>query len=284
MSRARIWAVVEGPNHDTPFYEGLLTDGAGINSVEFVRAEDIQVKGKSAGGKSHALKVLHALEEVGGLQQENKETKIDVIFFLDRDDDDYLGSLVENDHVQYTHHADVEAEIVNYAKLSEAIARAFSVSRAEAASHVPVNPACDLAASWSEWIAFRLASGECEWSDTRFAQPSKVNTPLYGVVDENLTGPICKRIKEGNPRWDGALERARVYVARASASGESERLVKGKWLPSYIMHVVEQGLGRERLLPKVDAAHFITSCLFTIDFTSVWNGRYAQRFAPVLNR
>jgi hypothetical protein len=284
MSRARVWAVVEGKNHDTPFYEGLLADGGGVAAVEFVRAEDIEVDGVAAGGKSHALKVFQALQGTGGLQQENKETKVDVLFFLDRDDDEYVGSLIEDDHIQYTHFADVEAEIVNQANLSAAISRAFSVSRTEAASHAPESPASDLASRWSEWIALRLASADCGWSDTRFAQPSGINVPRYGSVDVARTGPICKRVQDECPGWDEALERARGHVSSASEAGESARLVKGKWLPPFIVHLVVQSFGRERSLPSVDSAHLLTACLTTIDFSAVWARRYANRLAPVLNR
>lgn len=284
MSRARVWAVVEGSNHDVPFYEGLLTDGAGITTVEFVSADDIEVGGVAAGGKLHALKIYETLNAVGGLRQENKATKVDVVFFLDRDDDDYLGLLVESEHVQYTHFSDVEAEIVMHSDLARAVARAFSVSRLDAVAHTPEQPDSDLAARWAEWIALRLASGECKWSDTRFAQPSSINVPRYGGVDVTRIDPICERVRRASPEWDEALERARAHVAGASFRGDSGRLIKGKWLPAFIVHLITQSFGSGRSLPRVGSAHLVTACLMTIDFRAVWHKRYAGNLQPVLDR
>lgn len=284
MSRARLWAVVEGANHDTPFYEGLIADGAGLDAVEFVRAEDIEVDGISAGGKSHSLKIFKVLDDIGGLHQKNKATNVDVVFFVDRDDDAYLGTLVNNEHVHYTHHADVEAEIINHADVPAAISRAFSVSRADAARHAPGNPSLELATKWAEWIAMRLAAADCGWSDTRFAQPSGINVPRYGELDESKSAPICDRVQEHSPGWEAALERARAFVANAADQGESERLVKGKWLAPFVIYLVGQSLATERSVPRIEASHLVTACLMSVDYGTVWADRYAERFGPILNR
>lgn len=284
MSSARIWAVVEGTHHDVPFYEGVLTDGAGISDVEFVQASDIEVDGTSAGGKIHALKLHDLLENVGGLEQENKSTKIDVLFFLDRDDDEYLGKLNPSAHISYTYFADVEAEIVIQSDLAAASSRAFSISRAEANGLVPPEPAVLLADLWTQWIALRLAAGECEWSDTRFAQPSSINVPLYGSVDASRLTPICARVRLAHPDWDEAVGRAETFVSTLRSTGDHQRLVKGKWLPSFIISKINKSVDPDRKLPSVSSAQLITICLLCIDFTLLWKERYADRFDALLSR
>lgn len=284
MSRSRVWAIVEGSSNDVPFYETLLVEGAGVTEVEVLQASDLQVDGVSAGGKTHALKLMRALREVNGLQQTNKVTKIDVVFFLDRDDDEYLGKLVDNDHVLYTTHADVEAEIIAHSALKSAVSRTFSVSRAEAQSLTPINPMGDLAERWAEWIALRLASGECQWGDTRFSQISKINRPKYGEVESALVVQVCNRVaEECAERWEPAVERAREHVASSLRSGDGNLLVKGKWVPEFIISQVLKAADSERNLPKATTAQLLTACLLCVDFRSAWSG-YATRLAPILTR
>lgn len=283
MSRMRIWGVVEGVKHDVPFYESLLVEGAGIQRVEFVHASDIEVDGVSAGGKSHALRLFRILSENDNLIHLNRETRVDVLFFLDRDDDYYLGVQQEQSHLHYTRTADVEAEIFANADLPVAVSGTFSISRTVAAAHTPSDPASELATIWAEWIALRLASGECGWSNVRFAQSSTVNVPLYGSVDEARVQSICETASEARPGWHDALTRARDHVNLRCSHGEAGELVKGKWLPPYLIERISRRLHVEHHLPKVHSAQLITACLMSIDFRALWLDQYASQLQPVLD-
>ncbi|QIS38951.1 hypothetical protein [Clavibacter capsici] len=286
MGRSRVWAVVEGVHHDTPYYEGLLVDGAGVGSVEFLQASDFEVDGVSSGGKSHALKVLEALDAVNGLSQENKETKIDVVIFVDRDDDEYINAIVEHAHLHYTAASDVEAEIIYQSNLPQAVARAFSIPRADAIeiySRTP-EPARALANAWSEWIAMRLASVECEWSDTRFAQASQINVPKYGPVDRARVVSICSRVRAQVQSWDVMVLDASLHVSEMIRRGNAHQLVKGKWLAPYIIQDIKAQFAGTRQLPAVSSAQILTACLMTIDFAQVWTRSYKTRMEPVLSR
>lgn len=284
MGRARLWVVVEGRSFDIPFYEGLLTDGAGINEVEFIKAEHISVGGVAAGGKPHSLKIFRHLESDGSLEQENRATKVDVVFFVDRDDDEYVSAMVPNKHVQYTRHADVESEIINNTDLPAAVARTFSVSRANAQRHSPDLPAQDLALRWAEWVALRLAAKERSWGGARFAQSSGINVPKYGPVDQEKVAMICRNVENECQNWEESVERARHYVSEVSNAGGSAKLVKGKWLPPFIIHCVASSFGPEHALPRVDPAQLLTGCLMAVDFRRVWADSYAKNFVGILNR
>jgi hypothetical protein len=279
MGRSRVWAVVEGINHDTPYYESLLADGANVTDVEFVQASDFEVDGIAAGGKKHALKVLRALEDVGGLSYTNKETRVDVVVFVDRDDDVYAESLIIHDHLAYTVGSDVEADIVSQANLAAVVARTFSVSRAEASILAPESPIADLTNLWTWWIALRLASVHCAWSDTRFSQLSLVNERQYGEVLPEKVEQLSVRARKENPSWDSAVIDAVVYIEERKRCGETTGLVKGKWLAPYIIYRVRKGVSPGRLLPAVTYGQFITTCLMTIDFRTVWEDRYSEQLA-----
>jgi hypothetical protein len=286
MGRARVWAVVEGVHHDTPYYEGLLTDGAGVSSVEFLQVSDFDIDGVSSGGKAHALKVLNAMDAAGGLSQENNETKVDVFIFVDRDDDEYVNAMVDHAHLQYTIASDVEADIVYQADLPQAIARTFSVPRSEAVdvySSGP-EPAQALAGVWSEWISMRLASVDCAWSDTRFAQVSQINVPRYGPVDRARVDAICARVRAEVQAWDGLVLDASMHVNEMIRRGNGHQLVKGKWLAPFIVQDVKARYAGRRQLPAVTEAQILTACLMTINFNEVWKAGYQSRMDQVLNR
>lgn len=271
MSRFRVWAVVEGASRDVPFYESLLVQGAHCDSVSVIQASDLEVDGSCSGGKSHSLKIFRALQGLNGLEQENNATIIDVIFFLDRDDDDYLGLLETDPHVAYTSHADVEAEIASHTCLQAAVAHAFSISRTDAERAIPGSAISDLANIWSEWIALRLAAEECDWGGARFAQSSKINVPKFGEVDPELQVKVCTEITKEDPDgWRDALERARAHVFGLMASGKGARLVKGKWLTEYIAHLVASDFSGERPVPKVSRDQFMSTCSVSVDYEKVW--------------
>lgn len=281
MGRARSWAVVEGSRHDTPFYESVAR-AVGVESVELIRAEDIEVDGSSGGGKNHALKIFATLEEIGKLSQRNNATEVDVVFFLDRDDDDYARTLVENNHVVYTRHADVEAEIVCNVDLARAVAVIYSLSSTQVDRVHLEDAAGRLAALWADWIAMRLASSDCGWSDTRFGQPSQINLPRYGEVDSACAERLCARADSASPEWSTAYEKAKNHVESRMRADDGAMLVKGKWLPQFIDWLVRQALARETQILKVDKQSLITACLMALDYQGDWMEHYAARLRPVL--
>jgi len=276
MSTVRTWAIVEGSHYDTPYYEGVLTHGANTTTTP-LEAEDILIDGLSAGGKAHSLKVLSALRDLGALQQENRRTKIDVIVFVDRDDDDFLNKIVVDPHLHYTSNSDVEADIVAGADLVTAIARSYSIPRSESETYTPATPHESLATRWAEWITLRLASAACEWSDTRFAQPSSINVPKFEQsVDASLVEGICGRVRAASPSWDVEYERAKTFMRAEERSGRHGLHVKGKWLAPFISHEVERQMSPIRAVNAVNANSFLASCLGTIDFPLLWSLRFGR--------
>lgn len=282
MSRYRLWAVVEGKNHDTPFYESLLTDGGGIEAIGVLQARELEIEGSSAGGKQHALKLLRSLKEAGSLSQRNSTTKIDVVFFLDRDDDEYLGQLVNDPHVVYTRNADIEADVVYYCSLPKVLSKTFSLTREEAAFVSSEKAMNQLAEKWSEWISLRLAAGECKWSDLRFSQPSKINSPIFGPVDDEKVHDVCSRIELECPNaWPPAVEKARKTVHAALESNSGAHLVKGKWLANYVINETRRKYAKEKELPAVSNAQFMSACSMGVDIQEAWRW-YEAQLRPLL--
>lgn len=283
MSKTRLWAIVEGKNFDTPFYEGLLHDGGGI-SATLLECEDIEVDGVAAGGKNHGLKIIDRLASLGALEQQNNSTKIDVVFFADRDDDDYTSSMSSNSHVAYTQHADVESEIVAWSNLALTTAHAFSIPREEATAATNEDYHATLGDIWLEWITLRLSSAAVGWSDTRFSHESQVNDPKYGPIDQLRVNKLCARVAGARSGWANELNRARQQMQQEQATSIHRYRVKGKWLAPFIVARVSDSLSAQRVPVRVHPTTYMASCLTHVDFDKCWNATYRPRLEPLLSR
>lgn len=282
MGRTRAWAVVEGKDFDTPFYEALLSQAAPDAMVEIVLAELISVDGKTAGGKSHVRKLYELASQRDALRQSNKFTTVDVIFFMDSDDDRFGENLIEDAHVFYTEHADVEAEIIAHADLDRALPMIFGLPSQLIRKLDISHPEISLAQIWRDWIVLRLAASRCAWGDQRFAQRSTVNVDKYGAVEPSLIEAICARPAQMIDGWSEYLTAADAYVKNAEESGSQGQLVKGKWLPHYLSWLVQKGTTPRPLPPATDR-NVIGVCLATVDFEADWAAPYTERLRDLIN-
>lgn len=283
MSKYSTWAIVEGVKHDTPFYEGLLTDGAGIKDAQIIQAEDIPVGGYAAGGKDHALRIFDFLKEQGGLSQKNSEGNVNVFVFVDKDDDDYHNRKINASHLIYTEGMDVESEIVNNCHLVSAVANTFSISRGDARRFTPEQPSEQIAGMWSQWISFRLSAETIGQGIARFSQASQINYPTFSPnVDPQKVRDLCNFINAGNQeRWEESVSQAKSHVSKEIDAGASHGLVKGKWLAPFVIQEVKSHASKERKLPKVSHDQFITACLGTVDFSKSWANYYQAQIDPL---
>lgn len=282
MGRFNTWAIVEGAKHDTPFYEGILTDGAGLENVQIIRAGDLTIDNQAAGGKIHAIKLFNFFQSEDGLSQENSRGKINVFIFLDKDDDDFHEKIINAPHLIYSNGADVEAEIITNSVLPLAIANAFSISRAEATTLTPMAPAQALAEIWAEWISLRLAASAYGINDVRFSPKSLINEPLYTEQINHSEWEKHSGLSEDD-LWLEILENSRNYVKTCIRQNAAEKITKGKWLPGFIIHEVKTKSHPERQLPKITNDQLVTACLGSIDFKKVWANYYQEQIEPILD-
>ena len=114
MSEDDLWLIVEGRDHDRPHYEKLLKSlpSTKDRSISIRLAETIELNGVAAGGKLHVLALHDHLEAGNKLTTENKSGESTIVFMVDRDRDDFMGTLRTSDHVLYTFGTDVEADIL----------------------------------------------------------------------------------------------------------------------------------------------------------------------------
>lgn len=280
MDKKELWAVVEGAYRDTPFYDGLLNSLLDRANYTIILAEQISVDGIVAGGKDHVLAVAELLQGDDVLRQENSETRTSVVFFVDKDDDDAHLERRHPPHVIETEFSDVEAEIVCRADKVRAISASYSlfpdpswVSEVSTAEH-------RLAHEWKDWIELRLAAAICQSRGARFAGLPPTHSLKYGELDSDRIARLASKIADTNAGWIEARHRARQLIESRAKANELPRLLKGKWLPGYLDHLVRSSTGRA--LPRVSPDHLMSTLLLTIDFSADWAEYFRDRISRLI--
>jgi len=288
MGSRRLWVLVEGRAHDRPFYDRLLQSHTPSVSQGFtVRlAEQIELRGKSAGGKDFLLSLFDFFREESLLVQENKEGKRYIALALDRDFDNLAGLVIESPHLMYTRTADVEAEILVHGDVRRAISSAYSLTGDAVARVLPEEFAfaSELARRWRDWITYGVVAVCCGVQhEVRYAHHSNINTSGFGALDESAAEALRSKI-EGALFTNEARERLSAARAEVDDYYEQDRewlLVKGKWIASFIWFLVSQALD-EIPREKVQAETVVKTCLETIDFRAAWADPYRAHLDRLL--
>jgi hypothetical protein len=245
MAGPTLIALVEGIN-DIYFYEKILAHysqerAAGLRyQVRTPR----EVSGV-ADGKQALLSLFRKLRLNGKLQIHASSSTKTVIFFADKDYDDYSGKRLRNAHLIYTSGVTLENALYELGDLRESLAaiigRSLPAMGVAALEDIVVwKKSC--AISWKEWIVYCLM---CEVSGVaprrNRAGPSKVHSgfpPVFqqavfdGMFDE-FAGLVGDRV-----RAEQHLARASRAVERALRSNEVDRVFCGKWYPYFLKGAV----------------------------------------------
>ncbi|WP_285320218.1 hypothetical protein [Pseudarthrobacter sp. lyk4-40-TYG-27] len=245
ISRNKYTIFVEGKSFDAPYYDRLLGSVEEIQEVgvEIVRSFDVSDADTGTGGKAALLDLYTFYEKNGTLSFSTKRGSKFLVFFLDRDYDEFGAGLQSSPHIVYTYGTDVEAEIFRRGRLSQALATALHLTTRESVDLEARigNFRLDLATSWKEWIKLCIASvplrSRCE---VRPSSGSLVNQEKYGPLDsveyERLKGRLIETSVVDDPEL--ALETVMDKIDRCFIDLEIHKLLKGKWIAAYIEHKI----------------------------------------------
>lgn len=286
MSEDDLWLVVEGRDHDRPHYEKLLKSlpSTKNRSVSIRLAETIELNGVAAGGKKHVL-ALHDHLEVGGkLTTENKSGESTIVFMLDRDRDDFMGTLRTSDHVIYTFGTDVEADILLHADIWAALRSAYGVDSkiSDRLRKRVQDPSAELLSTLGDWLTLGLTALHCDKPGCApLGALSQVNQDSFGSVDAAKVGMVASKIRD-------AVDEATYEVAYAAAashvSARGVRLLKGRWIASYIKYLVETHLSGEVIRVNVQSDAVIDTALAALTYSDKWANHYDTRFSKALSK
>lgn len=252
-------------------------------TIKIRLAEQIEADGTVAGGKDHALRLHDLLEDANELVQSNRAGERRIVFILDRDIEDFLGTMRTSPHVIYTSHADVEAEILVNSDVPRAVCSTHGLAKDQIESILPdiQHPLDSLALIWRDWIQLRYVAALCGVDQgARFGNNSEINKPTYGPVDTRAFSEVEAHLKPrvGETVWSENYQTANEHVDAVVGAGRSATLVKGKWASSYVLHVVRVELAGEAVKKNVQADGLVSACLETLDFTSPWTDHFEAKF------
>ncbi|MCU1622914.1 MAG: hypothetical protein JWL79_1759 [Frankiales bacterium] len=290
--RTALWILIEGRITDAAFYDRLLAANAKASAVGFdVRlVETLKMSpayGGAAGGKQRALKLFDYFKRTRKLTQMNRAGTRRIVFMLDRDLDFLTGSNRRSDHVIYTSARDAEAELHINGDLPAALGTALSLTGAEqrkVAKHVGDHVRA-LADSWVEWIRIgALVAGLRPYPCAiRPGKVSAIHVSAYGSLDLAKLAQVQADII-ANAQVQNVSTRRKFIENRVAAfysRGEQHLLVKGKWLPAHLNHVVRSAFPSK---PPVDfnGIHVVSKILLhTLDFTAPWSAPYHRAINKV---
>ncbi|TCN55927.1 hypothetical protein EV641_103274 [Rhodococcus sp. SMB37] len=291
MGKATNWVIVEGRIHDRAFYSRLLESISpnGYARSVVMLAETLTVEGQCAGGKPHMLKLYDSFKTSDTLLQENVAGQSAVIFFLDRDLDDYLTPLVPREHLIFTQNMDVESEIFAHAKLDRALCATHGLDQVEVSdffASIP-QPTSNLFKIWRMWIKLRLISLHCEIPNgRRFSQPSKINSNTYGEVCNERYQAIHDELQKcaQSTEFEDVKSRVESDLENIIALQREYTLVPGKWIPGYLRHLIEERFRSDIVRKNVSDLEITTACLQSIEFSDSWTSYYETQLQSILVR
>lgn len=285
MSGHDLWIVVEGRDHDRTHYEKLLDaiPSTRDRTVSIRLAEQIKLGDVSAGGKEHALAIHDHLAETGKLITQTSAGRSAIAFMIDRDRDDFLGTLRTSNHIVYTFGSDVEADILLHADIWAALRSAYGVdsSLSDRVRQKAPDPASSLLLLWHDWLNLTLTAiacgtpGQAPWSTL-----SKINENHFGTIDATQADEVRQKIETsvGVAVFTQGKSRALSHFRRRGV-----RLLKGRWVARYIKHLVEVHLADEVVRVKVQPDAVIDTALMTLSYEGRWAEEYDAQFAKVLS-
>ncbi|WP_193107492.1 hypothetical protein [Brachybacterium sp. FME24] len=284
MSEDDLWLIVEGRDHDRPHYEKLLKSlpSTKDRSVSIRLAETIDLNGVAAGGKVHVLALHDHLEAGDKLTTENKSGESTIVFMVDRDRDDFMGTLRTSDHVIYTFGTDVEADILLHSDIWAALRAAYGVDSkiSDKVKRAVQDPPSELLSLWESWLRLGLTALRCdEPGYAPWGTLSRVNSNHFDRVKAEEVSQVSEKIQ-------AAVYEATHAVACAEASkhlsAQGVRLLKGRWIARYIKHLVETHLSGEIIRVNVPPNAVIDTALAALTYDDQWAEEYDAQISKVL--
>ncbi|WP_285627597.1 hypothetical protein [Kineosporia sp. NBRC 101677] len=287
MSTDELFVIVEGRDHDVPFYEGIIESmGEPKRGFQIWLREQIALPNSQAGGKPAAIELFRLLKQQGRLKVTGSGNIKSIIFMLDDDGDFVANKRLRSPHVIYTCHADVESELFGHGNIAEAVRIACSLSKAEAAA-LPrdVTDALNsLSARWEEWIKISQSS-HLLGIRTGFkpSDPSPINGDKYGQLDPNASRAAEQLLRSKCQTGEELkLKRMEARINNLSSRGELGRLVKGKLVSGFLLYELKMRFANDPISTKSVKSGLSAILLTTLDFSADWAGYYRDQIRLVV--
>jgi len=279
MSAAQLFVFIEGWS-ERSFYDRLCEAVCQPAGVPFEVRTAAEVEG-FGGGKENLIGVFEALRELGALLETFQGKATRVIFFLDKDIDDFTGRIVASPHIVYTEHYHVENYWFRHGDLLRAGVAASALDGATVAGAIgdPENWRRSAAEQWKDWVKL-CAHAHADGIDCgcRYSAHSRVNDGCYGGLD---AGRLAERLSElklraGLSDAEFAARQVEVseWVEGLYAAGRYDAVFRGKWYRHFLVCTITiAGQGRQWNAGGIEG-RLTAAILATLDFGAPWTEHF----------
>lgn len=290
MSGHQLFVFVEGKKTDPYFYDRICCSvcrTAGV-SYQIRRSQELA---KGIGGKQALLCFFEYLRSKSALVDVFKGKSTGVLFFLDKDVDDFLRTQRCSPHVVYTYYYDVENHIFLEADLVDAAAASASLDHQEVLASITGGEGwrSGVAERWKEWVTLCLFVAKKKVNcESNYRVPSRINNPTHGPVDQAAYRQCQERIQTRlgltERKFKRSFRRVAGLVDAIYAQGEHDRVFKGKWYPLVLAATVRDGAGGQRVNPKGLAGRITSCAALTLDFDAPWAEHFKQPLRDLIRQ
>jgi hypothetical protein len=286
VSKTQVFLFTEGHENDPYFYSKIceaVCSPAGI-SYEHRSVREVP---PGAGGKNAVIAFFKYLRRKQLLVNDFKGKRTAVVFFLDKDIDDILGTRLKSLHVVYTKYYDVENHLFAAADLAEVAAAAGSFDKARIAGAIGNSDdwRARNAALWKDWIKLCVFAKKRKIrSEQNYGVTSRINDPPNRPADAaELAARLAQlQAATGLPanKFRRAFARVSKLVENLFAEGSHDIVFKGKWYATLLdAEIRDIAAGR----PSSDqnlTGRLLTGLALTVRFDDPW----AEYFRTAIGR
>jgi hypothetical protein len=268
-------------------YIGIFLAG-GEDQDERAEAPDAKEAG-GGGGKNVLTHFFEYLRDNASLLDHSQPDAKLVMFYMDKDVDDFLGKLRISDHVVYTQYYGIENHLFAEGDLISSIATAGSidVNLVRPRIPAPLGWRAQAAQYWREWVALCLLARKLMMPQpVSYAAPqSGINSPPDSAVDQVALAAHVAQMKAQSrlaaADFDRKLAATYRLVEAIYRRPQHDLLFKGKW---YVVFVLcELGTASGGVYDTNGAAgRLIGSLIATVNFSGQWTEHFRHPLRQAL--
>jgi hypothetical protein len=287
LSKTDLFAFVEGWS-DRFFYDRICAKSCEGSDLTF-EVRTAQELPDQTGGKAALLSFFSYLRRRRLLLHEFKGKKSAVIFLLDKDIDDVLGTRKRSRHVIYTEYFQLENYLIRHAEIAEIAAAAASLDVHSVRSIIGDQRQWmqKAATEWKQWVSIcitaRILQANCRCT---YSLHSQINDgPYSGVVAADLALLTTElQTASGLPaaKLDRWLERTRRRIDRIYAAGRYDNVFKGKWYAHFLAEDIRRAAVGRAYNANGLGERIFSAAAAKLNFGEAWVLHFRDRLASVL--
>lgn len=281
MSRVSFFAFVEGITVDDHVHGTNCDRALSPMGIEYRLSPADELPG-SGGGKSRLRSYFCHLAERNQLVTTFKGKTTVVVFFMDKDIDDQLGTLIDSPHVLYTWFYDVENHVFHEGDIAEAVSSSCSLPpnwcREEFGKRGSWQEST--ARNWIDWVRLCFTTQLLKIPGAaNYGRPSAINPTPHLPADSGLATRLAEKLQSealrigiSSARW---AEAASIVDSQYS-NGLWDKVFKGKWYGAILK---SQVLAKcpNKIDSRALASSLVRHVATTMTFDSAWSMATQQR-------